>query len=111
MTRRPQPPPLIVGPAALDRAGRRVMIAGHLIHLPDREAAVLDLLMHHPGRVLSCTQLKAAAGQHSDNPARVAKVVDRLGRRLTIHPLLPPLIERVGTTGYRFTRINNSTPT
>jgi two-component system KDP operon response regulator KdpE len=105
MTRAPHRPPLVVGPAALDRAGRRALIAGHVVHLPAQEAAILDQLMRHPGRVFAATELLAATGQSTENAERLPRLMRRLTRRLEVCPLLPPLIERVEPTGYRFTTI------
>jgi DNA-binding response OmpR family regulator len=93
---------LIVGPAALDVIGRRVIIEGHMVHLPAREAAILEVLMRHAGRVVSPRELCAAIGQRRNRKDHVTRWVRRLTRRLMINPLLPPLIESVHNAGYRY---------
>jgi len=44
--------PLIVGPAALDILGRRVMIEDYIVHQPAQKAAIIEILMRHAGRVM-----------------------------------------------------------
>ncbi|HZD14373.1 MAG TPA: winged helix-turn-helix domain-containing protein [Pseudonocardiaceae bacterium] len=94
--------PLIVGPAALDVIRHRVLIQGHIVHLPARETAILEVLMRHPGRVVSARQLCAAIGQPPNREDHLARWVRRLTRRLMINPLLAPLIESVESVGYRY---------
>lgn len=91
-----------VGPAALDVVGRRVIIQGHIVHLPARDAAILEVLMHYAGRVVSPRELCAAIGQRPNRDDHVARWVRRLTRRLMINPLLAPLIESVDSVGYRY---------
>lgn len=96
--------PLVVGPVVLDLGARRVLIEGHVVHLPVGEAVILDMLMRNPGRVLSRHELSVGA---DDRTARqLARLTRRLCRRLTVSPLLPRLIERVGRDGYRFIPIS-----
>ena len=99
--------PLIVGPAALDVVGRRVIIQGHIVQLPAREAVILEVLMRHAGQVVSPRELCAATGQRP-NHDHVARWVRRLTRRLMINPLLAPLIESVENVGYRYTPTKRS---
>jgi two-component system response regulator RegX3 len=100
---------LVVGPVALDRATHRALISGQVVHLPAREAAVLEHLMRQPGRVLPTTELLAAAGEPTDHTRQLARLLRRLSRRLRVHPLLPDLIEQVGAAGYRFTATHHRT--
>lgn len=93
--------PLIVGPAVLDVYTRRVMINGYQLRLPAREAALLRMLMLNPDRVVPVTELATVHPEARED--HVVRLVGRLRRRLTYHPLLPPLIEAVGLTDYRFT--------
>jgi two-component system, OmpR family, sensor histidine kinase KdpD len=95
-------PPLIVGPAALDVVERRVLVGGFVVHLPVREAAILEVLMRDAGRVVSLSELHSAIGARQADDDDVARWVRRLSRRLAVSPLLAPLIESVGTTGYRY---------
>jgi DNA-binding response OmpR family regulator len=97
-------PPLVVGPVALDRAARRATVSGQVVHLPAQEAALLEVLMRHPGRVLSPAELLAAPD--AEGATRLATLARRLSRRLAVSPLLPPLIELVGPAGYRFTIVD-----
>ncbi len=94
--------PLIVGPAAVDIVRRRVIIEGFIVHLPGREAAILEVLMRHAGRVVSLRELCAAIGERPNREDHVIRWVHRLTRRLMINPLLPPLIESVRNAGYRY---------
>jgi DNA-binding response OmpR family regulator len=95
--------PLIVGPVALDVSGRRVLVEGFVVHLPVREAAILEVLMQDAGRVVSLSELHSAIGARQAGDDDVARWVRRLSRRLAVSPLLAPLIEFVGTAGYRYT--------
>ena len=95
--------PLVVGPAALDVVGRRVLVEGRVVHLPAREAAILEVLMRNPGRVVSVSELRGAIGEQQDRSEHVARWARRLVRRLVISPLLAPLVEPVGKAGYRYT--------
>ena len=99
------PPPLVVGPVVLDRAARRALVGGRVVHLPAGEAVILEVLMRNPGRVLSASELLAATGGQLEHTAQLRRVLRRVSRRLAINPLLPRLIERVGPDGYRLTPI------
>lgn len=94
--------PLVVGPVALDVLNRRVLVEGCVVHLPAREAAILEALMHNPGRVLSVSELSGAIGEQAERAQRVARWVRRLARRLVASPLQAPLVESVGNAGYRY---------
>ena len=100
-----------VGPVDLDLHGRRVLIDGWCVHLPAREAALLMVLMRNAGRVLTTAELAQATDSDSTEPAhavrRTRRFMRRLRRRLTVHPLTPVLIERVGD-GFRFTFIDET---
>ncbi|HET9257190.1 MAG TPA: hypothetical protein VFO16_18600 [Pseudonocardiaceae bacterium] len=100
--------PLVVGPVALDVLGCRALVEGRVIHLPAREAAILEVLMRNPGRVMLVSELCAAIGERADRGEHVARWARRLARRLVLSPLLAPLIESVGIEsvgdeGYRYT--------
>jgi two-component system copper resistance phosphate regulon response regulator CusR len=97
--------PLVAGPVALDVVGCRVLIEGRVVHLPAREAAILEVLMRHPGRVISVSELTGAIGEQADRGEQVARWVHRLARRLVISPLQAPLVESVPNAGYRYTPI------
>ena len=101
-----------VGPVDLDLHGRRVLIDGWCVHLPAREAALLMVLMRNAGRVLTTAELAQATDSDSTEPAhavrRTRRFMRRLRRRLTVQPLTPVLIERVGADGFRFTFIDET---
>jgi DNA-binding response OmpR family regulator len=100
--------PLVVGPVALHSAARRVLVEGYVVHLPAHETAVLGVLMRNPGRVLSRDELLGELGERVGHGRQLPRLMRRLSRRLAVHPLLPRLIERVGSDGYRFTSIRSS---
>jgi DNA-binding response OmpR family regulator len=97
--------PLVVGPVALDVVGCRVVVEGCVVHLPAREAAILEVLMRNPGRVVSVSELCGVIGEQQDRGEYVKWWVRRLARRLVVSPLLAPLIESVENAGYRYTWI------
>lgn len=84
------------------------MIEGHIVHLPAREAAILEVLMRHAGQVVSPRALCAAIGQRHHSNHQVARWVRRLAHRLMINPLVPHLVESVQSVGYRYTPIDCS---
>jgi DNA-binding response OmpR family regulator len=92
-----------VGPAALDVIGRRVLVAGFVVHLPVREVTILEVLMREAGRVVSPSELRRAIDEQRAGDDVIARRVRCLARRLAVSPLLAPLIESVGTAGYRYT--------
>jgi DNA-binding response OmpR family regulator len=93
---------LIVGPATLDIISRRVLVAGFVVHLPVREVTILEVLMREAGRVVSLSELRSAIGAPQADDEVIARRVRCLARRLAVSPLLAPLIESVGTAGYRY---------
>jgi DNA-binding response OmpR family regulator len=80
-----------------------VLVDGFVVHLPVREAAILEVLMRDAGCVVSLGELHRAIGARHAGDDDVARWVRRLSRRLVVSPLLVPLIESVGTAGYRYT--------
>ncbi len=53
-------PVLAVGELELDPAARRVRLKGEALELPAKELAILELLMHNAGRVVSRGQMESA---------------------------------------------------
>ena len=80
-----------------------MLVDGIVVHLPIREAAILEALMRDAGRVVPLRELHSAIGTRQAGDDDVARWVRRLSRRLAVSPLLAPLIESVGTAGYRYT--------
>jgi two-component system, OmpR family, response regulator MprA len=84
------------GDLTLDVSARRATRAGREIELTGREAALLELLMREPGRVL--TRERAIAVIWDDGAE--ANVVDRYVTRLRRKVGSPPLIRTVRGSGF-----------
>ena len=61
-------PLLRLGDLALDPASRQVTLAGAPVELSMRELALLQVLMEHPGRVMSRAQLESSIYGWKDEP-------------------------------------------
>ncbi|HNQ04077.1 MAG TPA: winged helix-turn-helix domain-containing protein [Thiobacillaceae bacterium] len=84
-------PCLRLGELVLDPAMRQVTLAGEPIELSAREFALLQVLMRHPGRVMSRAQLEAAVYGWKDEP-------DSNALEVHIHRLRKKLgVERIRT--------------
>ena len=113
---RPSPPPpvssdrfLHVGPLALDRAKRLVVVQGdpsRTVELSEGEVAVLATLMENVNQVFSCSELAHAAMGHDLDKQEAQSVVRphifRLRRRIEASPEQPRLIRTVRGRGYFF---------
>jgi len=77
-------PQLRLGDLALDPATRQVTLAGEPVELSVREFSLLQVLMQHPGRVMSRAQLEASVYGWRDEPDSNALEVHihRLRRKL-----------------------------
>ncbi len=99
-----RPPSLILGDLTLDPVTHRVARANRALDLTPTEHAILELLMRHPGEVISRTRLGEQVW-HSD--------VDRIDNLIDVHvsnlrrkldpPGSTPLIHTVRGRGYRIT--------
>lgn len=91
-------PVLVCGPVELDTRSGRVTLDGQTIALTSHEYKVLAYLMHHPGAVVSRTELtEHIYAQDSDRDSNTIEVfVGRLRKKLP-----PALIETVRGLGYR----------
>ncbi len=76
----PESPRLVVGDLVLDRLTRKVERQGRAIDLRPREFALLELLMRHPGTVVSKTMILSEVWGYSFDPG--SNVVDVLVFRL-----------------------------
>jgi two-component system OmpR family response regulator len=76
----PESPRLLVGDLVLDRLTRKVERQGRPIDLRPREFALLELLMRHPGQVVSKTMILSEVWGYSFDPG--SNVVDVLVFRL-----------------------------
>lgn len=91
-------PSLSCGSVSLDTRSGQVRVAGNLVALTAHEYRLLSFLMHHPGRVLSRSELtEHLYAQDFDRDSNTIEVfVGRLRRKLGVD-----LIETVRGLGYR----------
>lgn len=91
-------PLLSAGTVSLDTRSGRVTVAGHPITLTGHEFRVLAYLMHHPGAVVSRSELNEHVyAQDADRDSNTIEVfINRLRKKLPAD-----LIETVRGMGYR----------
>ena len=91
-----------VGPLELDRVGREVKLAGHVLDLTSREYALLLDFVHHAEKIVTRTELLARVwGTSFDPGSNLVEVhVSRLRDKLGDHAWM---IETVRGAGYRLT--------
>ncbi len=91
-------PELSCGPVCVDVASGRVTVDGESIKLTAQEHRVLAYLMHHPGKVVSRTELtEHIYDQDFDRDSNTIEVfVGRLRKKLGV-----PVIHTVRGLGYR----------
>jgi two-component system OmpR family response regulator len=89
---------LACGPVTLDTRNNRVTVAGRALTLTSHEYRVLAYLMHHPGEVVSRSDLvEHIYAQDFDRDSNTVEVfIGRLRKKLP-----PGLIETVRGMGYR----------
>jgi len=105
LTRRsypPVPPTLVCGNLEVDTARHEVRRGGEPLLLRPKEFGVLEALISSGGRLLSADELLDRVWDDTSDPGSVVvkMTVSRLRRKLGD----PPLIETVGTLGYRMAR-------
>ena len=83
---------------SLDTGSRTAVRGGRAIELTGREADLLELLLHHPGRVVS--RRVALVSVWSDGSASTENVVDRYVAYLRRKLGDPPLIHTVRGAGF-----------
>jgi two-component system, OmpR family, response regulator MprA len=91
-------PALAFADVTLDVDARVAVRSGRTIELTQRECALLELLMRHPGRVVS--RRTAMTGVWSDGSASTENVVDRYVAYLRRKLGPPPLIHTVRGAGF-----------
>jgi DNA-binding response OmpR family regulator len=91
---------LAVGDLRLDLLGRLAWRGERLIELSNREFALLEYLVRHPGQVLSRTQILDAVWEYDADPS--SNVVDVYIRYLRRKLGEPSTIQTVRGAGYRF---------
>jgi two-component system OmpR family response regulator len=89
---------LVCGNVVLDTRRSRVTVSGHALTLTSHEYRVLDFLMHHPGRVVSRSDLiEHIYAQDFDRDSNTVEVfIARLRKKLP-----EGVIETVRGLGYR----------
>lgn len=89
---------LVCGPVTLDTRSNRVTVEGRALPLTSHEYRVLAYLMHHPGEVVSRSDLvEHIYAQDFDRDSNTVEVfIGRLRKKLP-----PGLIETVRGMGYR----------
>lgn len=93
---------LQVGDLTLDSVTRRVERAGRPIELTPREFSLLELLMRHPGQVLSRTQIAEHVWNYNFfHQSNVVDVYVRYLRRKIDDGFQPRLIHTVRGAGYK----------
>ncbi len=93
---------LEAGDLHLDLLTREARRGDRTVRLPEREAALLEFLMRHAGRVCSRTELLSSAWGYDHDPGTnvVQVYVGYLRRKLSL-PGSPAPIETVRGAGYR----------
>jgi DNA-binding response OmpR family regulator len=87
------------GRVTLDVRAREALIEGRSVELTSREFALLETLMHHPGQVLSQSQLiDQVWGYDHDTGSNVVEVYIGYLRK----KLHADVVETVRGAGYRF---------
>ncbi len=106
LTRRAQQPESVrldAGDLRLDLLSHHAWRGEKKIELSNREFALLEHFMRHPGQVLSRQQLLSAIWDYSFDPgSNVVNVYVRYLRRKIDWPGKPSLISTVRGAGYRF---------
>jgi DNA-binding response OmpR family regulator len=97
-------PVLRLADLELDLVHRRAVRAGQVLTLTNREFALLELLLRHPGRVITKTYMAEKVWEVDfDMGSNVIEVhLSQLRRKIDrAFPNLPPLLETVVGHGYR----------
>jgi DNA-binding response OmpR family regulator len=92
---------LTVGDLSLDPVGHEVTRAGTPISLTPKEYAILEILIRHPGEVVTRARLGEHVWRDDDDVNNLVDVhVSHLRRKIDREPL-EPLIQTVWGRGYR----------
>ncbi|WP_017346822.1 two-component system response regulator KdpE [Pantoea sp. A4] len=93
------------GDVTVNLSARTVLRAGEHIHLTPTEFRLLALLVAHPGKVLTQTQiLKQVWGPHADNSQYLRIYMGNLRQKLEQIPAQPVHFITENGVGYRFMR-------
>jgi two-component system, OmpR family, response regulator len=100
----PRPTTLVAGDLRLDLLARCAWYGEQLVELPDREFALLEYFVRHPGRILSRQSILTDVWGYDEDPA--SNVVDvyvrYLRNRLARFAGRRSLIVTIRGAGYRF---------
>ncbi|WP_158879838.1 response regulator transcription factor [Rhodanobacter sp. L36] len=98
------PPRYDDGRLAIDLARREVTLDGTLLALTRKEYAVLAMLLHHAGRVVTQQQLlrELWGPTHTADSQYVRIVVGKLRQKLGDDPVSPRWLKTEPGVGYRF---------
>lgn len=92
-----------VGTVELDDLEKKVLLDGAAVSLTPTEYAILKLLMEHPGRVFSSTQIYGLIRKESPYGAEgtIAVHIRHLREKLEINPAEPRYLKVVWGQGYK----------
>jgi DNA-binding response OmpR family regulator len=91
------------GALRLDTAGRQVTVEGRTVLMTAKETAILEYLLHHPGRVLTKAQIEEHVWNYdfASESNLVEVYIGRIRRKLGAAGLPDPIVTLRGE-GYRF---------
>lgn len=97
------PGPLKVGGLSLDPDSHRVSVDGRPVRLTPREFALLELLMRHPGKVLTHAALlrEVWGPEHQEDTHYLRIYIGQLRKKLGDDPAAPRFIANEPGIGYR----------
>jgi len=94
---------IVIGSIALDDEAKIVTVDGESVTLTPTEYNILSLLMHHPGRVYSSSQIYEAIWNESaiGSESAVAVHIRHLREKIEINPSEPRYLKVVWGLGYK----------
>ncbi len=94
----------------IDKACRKVVLAGRVIELTAKEFDLLYYLAEHPGKVFTRSQLLASVWgyRHSGYEHTVNSHMNRLRTKLEVDPANPVFVLTVWGVGYKFNDVLTS---
>jgi len=99
-----QTPRLVAGPISLDDATRQVSVDGQALHLTPSEFALLKIMMNHPDRVFSRSELldKVQGYQFEGYDRTIDSHIKNLRKKISEKHSGRELIHTVYGIGYKF---------
>jgi DNA-binding response OmpR family regulator len=94
---------LQAGALRLDTAARQVTVDGRTVNMTAKEIAILEYLLHHPGRLITRLQIEEHAWNYDfTSESNIVEVyIGRIRRKLGAAGLPDPIVTLRGE-GYRF---------